>query len=201
MTFAALAVFAGLSLNLILQFALGARGVLLFARDSRGNPFPVFQTANLFVSVFVLWAAYDYILKPFSGGALEYFLLFPLSALVCLGFESLWKKLFPRQEGARAFSALTAYDGLVPVSLIMTIHLALTVLDAAVFAFFFALGCFLALLILGEIRRRSGLEWVPRYLRGGPLVLISTGLLSMIFAAAAWICFRILENLGKNFPL
>jgi electron transport complex protein RnfA len=195
MTLAVLAVFAGLSLNLILQFALGTGGALLFTRDSRENPFPVFQTANLFVSVFVLWAAYYYILKPLSGGALEYFLLFPLSALVCLGFESLWKKLFPKQEGDRAFSALTAYGGLVPVSLIMTIHLALTVFDAAVLAFSFALGCFLALLILGEIRRRSSLEQVPRYLRGAPLVLISMGLLSMIFAVAAWICFRVLENI------
>ncbi|MDR2617537.1 MAG: hypothetical protein LBC62_01590 [Treponema sp.] len=195
MILAALAVFAGLSLNLILQFALGTRGVLLFTRDSRETPFPVFQMANLFVSVFVLWAAYYYILRPLSGGALEYFLLFPLSALVCLGFESLRKKVSPKQESPGAFSASTAYGGLVPVSLIMTIHLALTVFDAAVLAFFFALGCFLALLILGEIRRRSGLEWVPRYLRGSPLVLISMGLLSMIFAAAAWICFRVLENI------
>jgi Na+-translocating ferredoxin:NAD+ oxidoreductase RnfA subunit len=195
MILASLAVFSALSLNLILQFVLGAGGAVFPVKTSRGYLLPVFQMVCLFVSVFLLWTAYYYILKPFSGGFLEYFLLFPLSALVCLGLETLWKKFSPKQEGVRSFSALTAYDGLVLVSLILTIHLALNPWDAFILSFFFALGCLLVLLILEKIRRRSVLERVPGPLQGGPLVLISMGLLSMIFAAVAWICFQVLENL------
>jgi electron transport complex protein RnfA len=189
-----LAVFAGLSLNLMIQCALGVSGAAGPAKDSKRQPFPLFQFFCLFVSVFVLWTAYSLILKPLSGGFLDYFLFFPLCVLACLGLEALGKRLFSKKEAVRVFKALTAYDGLVPVSLILTVHMASGATDALLLAFFFALGCLLSAAILGEIRRRSALEWVPRYIRGSPLALISMGLLSIIFASGAWICLKILEN-------
>jgi len=64
-----------------------------------------------------------------------------------------------------------------------------------VIGFFFAFGTFISMLILNELRRRSTLERVPRCLRGNPLMLISMGLLSLISASVAGICFRILEAL------
>jgi electron transport complex protein RnfA len=76
----------------------------------------------------------------------------------------------------------------------MTVNMASNAADAALLSFFFAAGCLLSVSILGEIRRRSALEWVPRYIRGSPLALISMGLLSIIFASGAWICLRVLEN-------
>jgi electron transport complex protein RnfA len=102
--------------------------------------------------------------------------------------------MFPKARDLRKqFFAFTAYDGLVPVSLLITLALADTFAGAAVLALFFALGNLMAIIILNEIRRRSSLEWVPRFLRGSPLILISMGLLSLIFASAAGICFKILE--------
>ena len=92
------------------------------------------------------------------------------------------------------FSAFSAYEGLVLASLFLTANLALTFFDALILSFFFAFGCLMALFILREIGRRSALEEIPIYLRGIPLMLISMGLLSMIFGFAAWICYKVLDN-------
>lgn len=195
MTLASLAVFAGLSINLIVQCALGVSDAAGPAKDGQRRPLPLFQLGCLFVSVFILWVLYSSIFKALAGGFLDYFLFFPLCALACLGLETLWKRAFPKREGVRVFRAATAYDGMVPVALIMTVKLSLNAADALFLSFFFALGSLLSLVILGEIRRRSALEWVPRSIRGTPLALISMGLLSIIFASCAWICLRILEFL------
>jgi electron transport complex protein RnfA len=194
MNLAFLAVFSGLSLNLILHFALGAAGI---AADSPGNEriLPsVIQMGILFLAVFFLWAVF-YILPSFPGGFLECFLFFPLSALVCRGLEKGIFGLFSKASGEkRLFSAFTAYDGLVSLALFVTYNLALGFAQALVLSFFFALGNLAGILILGEIRRRAVLEWTPRRLRGSPLTLISAGLLSLVSGAAAGICFTILNK-------
>jgi electron transport complex protein RnfA len=147
----------------------------------------------LFLSVLLLWMVFYYILPPLPGDFLAYCLFFPLSSLLCQGLETLGYRLFPKAAGGcRLFSAFTAYDGLVPIALFITFNLALGFSDAFILSFFFALGNLAAVLILGEIRRRSALEWVPPRLRGSPLILISMGLLSLIFSSAAGICFKIL---------
>ena len=190
MILSGLAIFAGLSVNLVLQFALGVR------QAAKGRALPLFQISGLFIIVLFLWIFYSFISIFFSWEFIGLFLLFPLSSLACSGYENLEKRFFPKpkKERPRFFNALTAYDGLVPASLFLTVNLALTFWDAFILSFFFALGCLLAVLILGEINRRSSLEEIPEFLRGIPLSLISMGLLSMIFGSAAWICFRVLDN-------
>ena len=187
---AALAVLSGLSLNLLLQFAIGATGVAGDTRDRGAVPF--FQFGIMFLAVIVLWVFFAVILPPLWTGFVEYFLFFPLSALVCMGFERLTEKILPK-FGPRVFHALTGYDGLVPISLLITFTLAGDFGRACTLAFFFALGNLTAMLIVSEIRRKSTMERVPVFLRGSPLVLISMGLLSLITGAAAGICFRVLE--------
>ena len=187
MILSALAVFAGLSVNLILQFALGV------GQTGKGNDLPLFQIIGLFVCVLFLWIINTYVLIFFSWEFMGFFFFFPLSALVVFGFESLGDRFFPKKR-ASLLSSLTAYEGLVPASLFITVNLALTFFDALILSFFFALGCLLAVFILKEINRRSALEVIPDYFRGMPLALISMGLLSMIFGSAAWICFRVLDN-------
>ena len=208
MTVASLAIFAGLSLNLLIQFALGAVGVFreTHNKDSSlkkdpGREIPFVQLGILFVSVFFLWVLFNAVLPGFWRGFSEFFLYFPFSALFCISFEILGDKVlarfFPRafpQSGNRkkVFSAFTAYEGLVPASLMITSAAAAGFGDAFVLSLFFALGNLAAMLILNEIRRRASLEWIPRYLRGRPLVVISMGLLSLIFSSVAAICFMIL---------
>ena len=193
---AALAVFSGLSLNLLLQFALGTAGIASDALPKNGSErqLPFFQLGVLFVSVLFLWVFFIFFFPPHWRSFLEYFLFFPLSALVCMGLELLREKALPKfGEIHKVFSAFTAYDGLVPVCLLLTYALADDFASAFVLVLFFALGNLAAMLVLNEIRRRSALERVPRYLRGSPLIFISMGLLSLISAAVAGICFKILE--------
>jgi len=195
-----LAVFSALSLNLLLQFALGTAGA---AGDSGRKinvkrELPLIQFGILFTSTLVLWVFFRFLLPGFWRGFSEYFLFFPLSALACMGLElfveRVLPKIFPKFTSLRkSFSAITAYDGLIPASLIITFIVAETFTDVLVIALSFALGNLAAMLTLNEISRRSTLEWVPKYLRGTPLILISMGLLSLISIYAAGIFFKILD--------
>jgi electron transport complex protein RnfA len=205
---AALAVFSGLSVNLLVQFALGAKGIAAndHSKNRSGKNLPLIQLGILIISVLLLWVFFTYLVPPSWRGFAEYFLFFPLSALVCMGLEKLCGHIFPLilprifpltippfTEIKKTFSAYTAYDGLVLVSLIITFLTAEDFTGAFVLVLFFAVGNLTAMLILNEIRRRSALEWVPRFLRGTPLILISMGLLSMISASAAGVLLKILE--------
>ena len=195
-----LAVFSGLSLNLLLQFALGTAGAAGDAghKTNAKKELPLIQFCVFFISTLVLWVFFKYLLPGFWTGFSEYFLFFPLSALVCMGFEIFVERglprIFPKFTGfKKIFSAITAYDGLIPASLIITFIAAENFTDALVIAFSFALGNLAAMITLNEIGRRSTLEYVPKYLRGAPLILISMGLLSLVSAFAAGIFFKILE--------
>ena len=190
---AALAVFSGLALNMFFSFALGAAGIAgrRLSESETKQPLPIFQLAVLFVSVLFLWVFFSAVIPAYWRGFSVYFLFFPVSALVCMGLEFLCQRTFPAP--AKIFSAFTAYDGLVPASLFITLALAGTFAAALVLALFFAAGNLAAIFILNEIRRRSALERIPRCLRGSPLILLSTGLLALISASAAGISFRILE--------
>ncbi|MDR2258580.1 MAG: hypothetical protein LBE14_05470 [Treponema sp.] len=188
---AALAVFSSLSLNLIFHCGLGMGKAAVFRKgDNRVFLLPI---GIIFASVLLLWVVFSYILSPFSLGFFEYVLLFPMSGLVYFGLEFLFYRVILKKE-ARTTGAVTFCDGLTAASLFLALHLASGFLEAAVLSFGFAFGILLALLILGEIHRRSGMEAVPRFLRGSPLALISMGFLSLIFSAAALIFFRALGD-------
>ena len=199
-----IAVFSGLSLNMLLQFGLGTAGA---ASDTgfKGEikrEIPFIQFFILFISVLFLWMFFNYLLPASWRSFPEYFLFFPLSALVCMGFELLVERLFLKLlpglfsgfKGIRkTFNAFTAYEGLVPASLMIAFTVAGNFAGAFILSLFFAIGNMLAMVILNEIRRRSALESVPRYLRGSPLILVSMGLISLVSASAAGICFKVLE--------
>jgi electron transport complex protein RnfA len=149
------------------------------------------------LSLPILWAFFTYILVPFSLGFFEYMLLFPLSVLVCMGLEAAVNHFFPKVLPAlpdlpkvKLFSPLSAYNGLVPAALIMSLNMASSLIDAAVLALGFYGGLLLASLILREIQKRASLEAVPEFLRGLPLMLISMGLLSLIFSATGIIFLK-----------
>ena len=200
---ASLAVFAGFSLNLLLQFVLGMTDLV---KDSFPKSevsagveieIPFFQLGLLFISILFLWVFFSYIVPPFWNLFSMYFLFFPVSALVCLGLERSAKTLllhivFKKTEIKTVFSAISAYNGLVPAALIITITLARHFGDAVVLALFFSLGNLAAIIVLDGIIKRSVLEPVPPYIRGTPLILISMGLLSLISASAAAVLLRIL---------
>jgi electron transport complex protein RnfA len=179
---AALAVFSSLSMNLLLRCGLGMKD----AAGEGDRPVPFVQIGLLAVSVLILWLFFSYIVPL---GFFTYLLLFPGSALVHAGLEQLLFRVILKQEAAKPQSP-GFRDGLAAGALFLTLHLASGFLEAMVLSLGFALGTLLSLLILAEIRRRSRMEAVPRFLRGSPLTLVSMGLLSLIFSSAAVILYR-----------
>ena len=187
----ALAVCAGLSFNLILQFALGIKTIT--ETHERSYPIPFFQGGVLFLGVFMLWCAFSYILAPLGLGFFEYILIFPLCAFACMGFETFFAHFLPSLvPSAKPFTPETAYNGLGALSLWLTLQLAGTPFEALVLSLCFALGAFCAMLLLHYIHKRSELETIPAYLKGRPLTLIATGLLSLLCGYVTAALFKIL---------
>ncbi|GHV15945.1 hypothetical protein FACS189493_0770 [Spirochaetia bacterium] len=191
-TLAALAVFSGLSLNLLLQFGLGIRETTAITKGNEPIRSLFLQWLALFLSVLLIWLFFSYIISPLSLGFFEYFLLFPLTVGVSRVLEEGFNRLFPVLSGSpKIFSAKSGYDGLILVSLFLTLRLALTVTEAMVLSAGFSLGTILAIFIVLALHKRSSLESVPPFLRGLPLLVISVGLLSLIFSFIAAILLRV----------
>jgi len=231
MWFLTLAVFSGLSMNLILRFGIGLKQIVLEADgggapcDSGKNPKWMFfiRPGIYFISVMLLWLFFSCLQSVLFLGFLEYILIFPVSSLFFTGIEYLARRLVLRidQNGEIAsrncfISACFFIDGfmarqpppnggvspnggvpingamLVGAALFITLELAGSFAQAAMLSFGFSAGAALAVLIAGEIRRRSAMEAVPRCLKGGPLVLIALGLLSLVFTSLAMVFYAVL---------
>jgi electron transport complex protein RnfA len=189
--FFSLAVFSGLSLNLIVQLGLGMGNIGI--KWSETEKIPLLQLAVLFLSVPLLWVVFFYFLYPFLFEFSEYFLLFPLSVLICMGFERLFNFLFPKAAAQPGlFTPMTSYDGLVLAAAILTLRLASVFTEALILSLGFSTGALLSLLVLRGVHRRSVMEKVPRFLRGVPLALLSMGLLALVFSSLALVFFKVL---------
>jgi electron transport complex protein RnfA len=187
-----LIVLSSLAFNLVLQFGLGLRDIRAGMRQK--HTVSLFQALVLFVSVFILWPVFNYLLIPLGG--VEYILLFPLSVLVCMGFEWLGARFLPRAASrfaplapllpkASGFSAASAYNGLALTALFLTLRLAASPGEALLLSLGFSAGTLGVSHLLSAISERSSLEPVPSFLRNTPLMLIALGILSLVFSALA----------------
>jgi electron transport complex protein RnfA len=196
---------ASLSLNLILHFAFGLKNIA--EGEEEGKAIPFAQIIILFLSVFILWLFSTYALSFLAFGLLEYLLLFPLSVVICMLFEKIYESLFQdSSEGdsdkkdssvdtdvdRKYFSPESGYNALILTALFLTLNLAGTILEAFILSLSFALGTLISIFLLRFICRRSLFEAVPANLRGRPLMLISSGLLSLVFTSFTAIFFRVL---------
>ena len=188
----ALVFFAALSLNLFLNFALGIKELIL--RERTPAILLYYPWIILFVSTLLLWILFARILF-FTGGILDYFLIFPLSVLGSMGLEILFfrfaKPLTEQHENPCLFSVGSSYNGLSAVSLFLTLHFSLTFMEAFLLSLTFSAGALLAFLIIKEIQKRSFLEAIPHGLKGTPILFISMGILSLVFSAASVLFLKI----------
>jgi electron transport complex protein RnfA len=191
----ALGIFSGLALNLLVQCGLGMADIAS-GKESR-NRFPLLQICILFMTIVFLWLIFPVFFFIFGSGYFAYIVLFPLSALVCYGLEAVGMKVFRKKDPCVLFNSYTGYDGLAAASVFITVNTASDFSGALFLAAGFSLGILAAVLILREVRRRSVIEAVPRFLRGSPLILISMGLLSLIFSSAAILFFQVLGDTLK----
>jgi electron transport complex protein RnfA len=178
--------FSAFSVNLTLQCALGVKGVC----ESRnpGHHSNVIRGGIIFVSTILLWVVFSKIIASVISGIYIYVLLFPVSYMVYDGFESLtFHKLF--KLDSQKHNSITFPGGITAAAAFICLTVANNFLEALLISFGSAAGVFLVFMIVGEIRRRAVLEAVPKFLRGKPLVLVSMGLLSLIFSVSSILLF------------
>jgi electron transport complex protein RnfA len=222
--FLTLAVFSGLSMNLILRFGIGLQRIALEddgrvapLRDSEKNPKHVFfiRPGVLFISVMLLWLFFSGVQSVLFLGFLEYILIFPVCSLFLVFIEYLARRLVLKTnwrgeivsrnriiseylfiDGSLADADQASlngmFSGMVGAALFVILGLAGSFTQAAMLSFGFSAGASLAVLIVGEIRRRSAMEAVPDCLKGGPLVLVAMGLLSLVIISAAAVFYSVL---------
>ena len=193
------AVFSSLWANLLLQCGLGIKSAVVSKGTSRGNTSredtkiqtTLIKLGIIFAAVLLLWLIFDRILFFLSLDLLLYVLVFPAGVMAYDGLEFLFYHFVLKKEAAKN-SHINFCNGITAVILFVCLNLANNIFEAAVFAFGFVFGIILSVMIIREIRRRSALEAVPVFLRGNPLLLISMGLISMVFYAVSLMFFGIL---------
>jgi len=195
-----LAVFSGLSLNLVLHVGVGAREIALdegkpaTGRGSAGDALAFFlRLCVFFLLVSLLWLAFSLARSLLPLGFLEYVFVFPAGFVAASGWNRLagsFEPSFPAlSEGCRLESWGGALSG---AALFVTLALAGSLAEAAALSLGFAFGALLARAIVEEIKRRAATEAVHPRLRGAPLALVAMGLLSLVFSSVAAMFFEVL---------
>ena len=191
-----LAVFSGLSINLFLQLGLGIRGITLGVNI--GKERLLAGVLLLFLSVILLWLFFIFIRSVFFMGSFEYILLFPASYLAFSVLEYFTNRFILKCDALHGelYPLSTTHSGaaLTGAALFIVLNIASDFPEALSLSLGFSCGTALVYVVVNEIRRRAGIESVPRWLRGAPLTLIAMGLLSLIFSSGALMIFRILGS-------
>lgn len=138
---------------------------------------------SMIFSALISWFIAYYITSPLGFGVFGVFFIFPISVICSLCIEIIGNKLYKISSLQFDSSVYSAYDGIAFYSSFQTVLFAHTALQAVLFTLGGTLGFILILIILRGIRTRSEIEAIPKFFKGQPLLLVSTGLLSMIFTA------------------
>uniref|UniRef100_A0A7C3E0M3 Electron transport complex protein RnfA n=1 Tax=Gracilinema caldarium TaxID=215591 RepID=A0A7C3E0M3_9SPIR len=151
---------------------------LEYAEHPKNAIIPIF--AMIFSSL-VSWPIVHYVLAMFGFGVFGVFLVFPISVVSCVFIVKV-SALFrgnPHEElEPRLFSG---FNGIAFFSAFQTVLFAQTALQALLFALGGAVGFVCIIMIVSGIQKRSDIEAVPQFFMGQPLLLVSTGLVSLIF--------------------
>ena len=186
-----LIIFSSFTMNLMLQAGLGIQGAASAKNPARKTI--LIKLGIIFTAVILIWIVFSLIISSVISGLFIYILLFPVSSFVYNGldfliFRYVFKK-YSQEECPISFP-----DGITAAASFICLNIANNFREALSLSFGFAAGTLLVFLILGEIRRRAALESVPRFLRGKPLVLVSMGMLSLVFSVISMLLFRIIGN-------
>ncbi|MDR0403086.1 MAG: hypothetical protein LBH35_05790 [Treponema sp.] len=184
----AVVVFSAFCLNLFLCFGIGIRELVSRERSPAFHMY--YPWGILFVITPALWLFFERFLAGFFPGFL---LIYPLSLFSGLGLEAALFRLFPRLgENPEIYRIGSSYNGFSLTALFLTTRLAVSFVEALLFSLAFSGGALVTFLIVKEIQKRSFWEAVPRSLRGSPILLVSMGLLSLVFYVSALLVIRVL---------
>jgi Na+-translocating ferredoxin:NAD+ oxidoreductase RnfA subunit len=179
-----LAVFSGLSMNLILQLGLGLRTIVSDTKRTLRSE--VAQWFFLFIDVIVVWALYAWLLAPFGLSFTMIFLLFPLNAVLLYAAGRIIRRFFRRRKNVRGlFDPLVIYSALATAASYFTLNAADGLTDAVILALGFTLGAIITITLLRPVGKRLQIEKTPTAFAGIPLMLLSVGLFSFITSELA----------------
>jgi Na+-translocating ferredoxin:NAD+ oxidoreductase RnfA subunit len=181
-------ILAAFSMNLILHTGLGIKEIYQDVHsDFRKS---MLRWVSLFVVVFLLWLLWTFVFSPLSLGFFDVIFIFPFCALVFYAIDEYIQKQPPRGNAHKNDNTITPSAPLCVFSLFMTLRLASTVAQAVLLSLFFSVGCVLAALTLSSIQFCTRSDPVNKKIAGIPLVIMSNGLLALLFSAAATILLR-----------
>jgi len=185
-----LLIYSGFTINLVLQCALGIKGIA----DS-GTPFNTSSFAKLsliFCVTIIIWFLFSQLLYPVIAGIFVFVLIFPLSIILYDSGEYLiFKYIFKKEPDSD--SIVSFPGGLTAAAAFICVNIANNFLEVFLMAFGFVSSLFFINMIIREIRARAALESVPVFLRGKPLVLVTMGLLSLVLSTASILIFRMID--------
>ena len=188
--FILLIIFSAFTMNLTLQCALGIRGAA--ASKVYNNFYTMVKLGIILVTIILQWVLFSKLVSPLISGFFIYVLLFPVSYIVYEGLEYLvfWKifKKDPKEECFISFPG-----GITAAAVFICLNMAINFFEVILLSFGFTAGIFFVGLIIREVRRRAALEAVPKFLQGKPLVIITMGLLSLVFSAASLMILRMIS--------
>ena len=188
MPFVFFVIFSAFSMNLVLQCGLGING----GAKTPGIKPVLIRLSIIFSVVIILWSVFTAVKSYIFSGIFIYVLLFPVSFMAYKGLEHLvFHNLLKIEKNDRI---LGFSGGITAAALFICMNISGNIIETIALSFGFTAGTLLVFLVLYEIQKRAALEAVPRFLRGKPLVLISMGLLSLVFSKASTLIFRMIGS-------
>jgi Na+-translocating ferredoxin:NAD+ oxidoreductase RnfA subunit len=184
-------IFSMLNMNLALQCAMGIKGAAESKNCSRKST--IIRLGIIFITVVFLWLFFTGIVFQIFSGIFIYILIFPVSFIVYEGFQYLTVKYIIKKDIENE-SFINFAGGITAVSVFICINISTSFFQTVILSFGFTSGIMVVFLIIREIRRRAALEAIPPFLRGNPLILISMGLLSIVFNAASVLFLRMMGS-------
>ncbi|MCX7655832.1 MAG: hypothetical protein N2Z76_04845 [Treponemataceae bacterium] len=176
--------------NGLLSWGMGFR---LFREATMVSSIPrPFMPLFLAGESLVVWILYTYLFGFIDGEFLILFATVPILAGVHGLFIFLYQKILPQkhpQEEEKTSSLYTGFDGLSLFSALIVFLVAPTFPHALAMIGGIAGGIYCALIVVNGIVRRLAVERSVGALRGGALILLIGGLLSMIVGAIGYFVF------------
>jgi len=184
-----LVIFSAFTMNLTLQCALGIKGAAVWS--NRGKKTSFIRLLIIFISVILLWFLFSKIHNSIFPGMLVFILMFPVSYMIYSGLEYLVFK-YLLKENIEDENFISFPEGITAAAVLICLIVADGFLEVFFLSFGFTAGILLVIIIIREIKKRAELEAVPRFIRGTPLVLITMGMLSLIFTAGSLLILGII---------
>jgi len=181
------------TVNLLLQCGLGIKGAVESNQDNKElspslDRITIFRSIIIFFSVIILWAFFAKLLFSLIPGMFIYVLIFPVSFIFYDALEYLFFR-FVIKKDTDSEKSINFPGGITAVAVFLCMILSNNFLETLVLSFGISTGVLFVKLIIKEIQRRAFLEAVPVSIRGKPLVLITMGMLSLVFTTVSLLLF------------